>query len=144
MVLHPTISLASFDVCVVFSSDMERPIRDYPGYFYNWIAPLQQWGMRWQPVKGEYSPPQLDASIQWIHLALPEGVNMIPLLGDGDMHCAHIAQQIGATYLYYRQDLGKMEIWAHDVVGAMTKLSIYFQTIKEKQKQKNKTLLPPL
>lgn len=137
-----SVSPALLDVCFFLSIEMEQPIQDYPGYFYNWIGPLQQWGMRWQPLKGEYSPPQLDASIQWIHLALPEGVNMIPLLGDGVMHCAHLAPQIGATYLYYRQDLGKMEIWAHDVVGAMTKLSIYLQTIKEKQ-NKNKTLLPP-
>jgi hypothetical protein len=116
-------------------------IQEYPGYYYNWIAPLQQWGMKWHPIKDTYSPPVLDSSLQWIHLAPPQGVNMIPLLGDGEMHCQKIAYEIGATYLYFRQDLQKIEIWAQDITEAMTKMSIYLHKIKTQHK--NHKLLQP-
>lgn len=109
-------------------------IQEHPGYYYNWIAPLQQWGMKWHPIKDIYSPPVLDGSIQWIHLAPPQGINMIPLLGDGEMHCQKIAQEIGASYIYFRQDLHKIEIWAQDITDAMTKMSIYLNKIKEQHK----------
>lgn len=117
-------------------------VQDCPGYYYNWIAPLQQWGMKWHPIKDTYCPPQLDHSLQWVHLAPPQDVNMIPLLGDGEMHCQHMAQEIGATYLYYRQDLGKIEIWAHNVSEAMTKMSILLQKIKERRIRRPLLLKP--
>ena len=106
-------------------------IQEYPGYYYNWIAPLQQWGMKWSPIKDVYCPPQLDGSLQWIHLSPPSGVNMIPLLGNGNMHLEKMASEIGATYLYYRQDLNKMEIWSHDITNAVTKMSIYLHNMKK-------------
>lgn len=116
-------------------------IQEHPGYYYNWIAPLQQWGMRWHPLKGIYSPPQLDNSIQWVHLSPPQGLNMTPLLGDGCMHFEKIAQEIGATYIYYRQDLGKIEIWAQDITEPMTRMNIYLNRIRDQHK-KHKLLTP--
>jgi hypothetical protein len=114
-------------------------IYEYPGYYYNWIAPLQQWGVKWHPIKDTYCPPQFDNSLQWFHLSVPQGINMIPLLGDGSMHCEKLAEEIGATYIYYRQDIGKIEIWAHDITNAITKMTLYLNKIKE-QRSKNQIL----
>jgi DNA-binding transcriptional regulator YdaS (Cro superfamily) len=121
-----------------------HPLQDYPGYYYNWVAPLQQWGMRWHPVRGTYSPPQLDQSLQWVHLSPPQGLNMVPLLGDGDMHCEKMAQEIGATYLYYRQDLGKIEVWSQDIAHAMVQLSVHLNRIRSQHKTAAaRPLVPP-
>jgi hypothetical protein len=117
-----------------------QPIYEHPGYYYNWIAPLQQWGMKWHPIKNTYCPPQFDNSMYWIHMSPPEGINMIPLLGDGNMHCEKLAQEIGATYIYYRQDLKKIEIWAQDITEAMTKMSIYLNKIKSQRSNKKPIL----
>lgn len=114
-------------------------VNECPGYYYNWISPLQQWGMKWSPIKNMYSPPRFDNSLQWFHLSIPSGINMIPLLGDGNMHCEKLAEEIGATYIYYRQDLHKIEIWAHDITDSVTKMTIYLNKIKE-QHAKNKIL----
>lgn len=124
------------------TSSYYYPHEQNAGYYYNWIAPLQQWGLRWQPVKGIYSPPQLDNSLQWFHLSVPEGVNMIPLLGDGQMHCEKLAERIGATYLYYRHDLHKIEVWTQDIAGAMAHLSVYLNGLRRETKKK--PLVPPL
>lgn len=125
------------------SSPYYYPHEQHAGYYYNWIAPLQQWGLKWQPIQDTYSPPQLDSSLQWIHLSVPEGVNIIPLLGDGRMHCEKLAGKIGATYLYYRHDLHKIEIWAQDITGAMTNLSVYLNGLRRVETSK-KRLVPSL
>lgn len=110
----------------------------HAGYYYNWITPLQEWGLKWRPLKNVYSPPLLDQSLQWVHIAPLQGINVIPLLGDGDMHLEKFAKEIDATYIYYRADMNKMEIWAHDITSAATKLSIYFQQVKERRCNENK------
>jgi len=115
-------------------------IHEHPGYYYNWIAPLQQWGMKWHPIRDTYCPPQFDNSLQWFHLSIPHGINMIPLIGDGCMHCEKIAKEIGATYIYYRQDLNKLEIWAQDITDSITKMTIYLNKIKEQRAKNNKIL----
>lgn len=102
----------------------------YPGYYYNWVAPLQQWLLKWEPLDNTYSPPVLDHSAQWIHLAPPQGVNAAPL------NCRKIAQDIGAAYVFYRHDLGKLEIWAHDIADATTKAAAYLQCIRQRQLQR--------
>lgn len=122
---------------------MNQAIQEHPGYYYNWIAPLQQWGLKWHPIPEVYSPPKFDSSLQWMHLSPPQGLNMIPLLGNGDMHCEKLAEEIGASYLYYRQDLGKIEIWAQDITRAMTHMSIHLNKIRE-QHNNNKKKSPPL
>ena len=116
-------------------------IPEMPGYYYNWIAPLQSWGVRWVPIKDTYSPPQMDASVKWIHLSIPEGVHILPLLGDGAMHLDKLAGRIDAKYIYYRQDLGKLEIWAEDITSAMTQASIYLNGLKKTKKIVK--LIPP-
>jgi len=55
------------------------------------------------------------------------------------MHCEKLAEEIGATYIYYRQDMGKIEIWAHDITNAITKMTLYLNKIKE-QRAKNQIL----
>ena len=121
------------------TNNNEYFIHEQPGYYYNWIAPLQQWGLKWKPIRGIYCPPQWDTSVQWTHLAIPEGVNILPLLGDGDMHIQKVAEDARATYIYYRQDRKKSEIWAQDITEAITKINIYLKKIQEQQKHnKNK------
>lgn len=110
----------------------------HPGYYYNWVAPLQQWLLKWEPVADAYSPPVLDHSAQWAHLTPPQGVNAAPL------NCQKIAQETGATYVYYRQDLGKLEIWAHDITEATTKTAIYLQGIRQRQQKPDPKLRPTL
>lgn len=118
-------------------------IADQPGYYYNWIAPLQQWGLKWKPIKNSYCPPVWDNSIQWIHLDIPEYINIIPLLGDGEMHLQKLAEEMGATYIYYRQDLKKIEIWAQDISGCVAIMAIYFNKFKKQQKTKQNMILQP-
>lgn len=117
--------------------------QQHAGYYYIWITPLQQWGMKWRPIKDTYSPPLLDQSLQWIHIAPPQGLNMVPLLG----YSEDLANKIGATYLYYRKDLNKIEIWAQDITSATTKLSIHLRQVKERRistTTSNTKLIPPL
>lgn len=109
---------------------------EYLGYYYNWIAPLQQWGVKWRPIKDTYSPPLLDTSLQWFHLD-PMGMNAQVLLGDGIKK----AEEIGATYIYYRQDLDKIEIWAQDITDATIKLSIYLQKVKQNSRRHTHSIL---
>lgn len=113
----------------------------YPGYYYQWIAPLQTYGMKWMPLQDIYSPPCLDASMRWMHLAVPEGVNMIPLLGNSAMHMEKKAQECGASYLFYRSDLNKIEIWSTDLEGTMIKLNNYLKSLPIPKKSKK--LVPP-
>ena len=119
-----------------------HPHDQHAGYYYNWVAPLQQWGLKWEPIKDTYCPPVLDHSLRWFHLSVPQGIGMIPLLGDDKMHCEKLAEKIGATYLYYRHDINKMEIWAHDTTEAATKLSIYLNELKRRgaENRKNQIL----
>lgn len=123
-------------VCMQIMEAYNHYITEHPGYYYNWIAPLQQWGLKWKPIKNTYSPPKFDNSLQWIHLSPPKGLNMNDVIGDGDMHCQELAEEIGATYIHHRQDLNKIEIWAQDITGAMTKMSIQLNKIKQ-QANKN-------
>lgn len=114
---------------------------EHSGYYYNWIAPLQQWGVKWEPLKDVYCPPVLDNSLQWFHLSVPEGIGMIPLLGDGKMHCEKLAKRIGATYIYYRHDIKKIEIWAQDITEATTKMVIYLNELKRRGAENRKNLI---
>lgn len=113
----------------------------YAGYYYNWIAPLQQWGLKWAPIKDTYCPPLLDNSLQWFQLSVPQGIGMIPLLGDGKMHCEKLAERIGATYIYYRHDIKKIEIWAQDTTEATTKMVIYLNELKRRGVENRKNLI---
>jgi len=117
------------------------PHKEHVGYYYNWIAPLQQWGLKWEPIKDTYCPPLLDNSLQWFHLAVPQGIGMIPLLGDGKMHCEKLAERIGATYIYYRHDIKKIEIWAQDTTDATTKMVIYLNELKRRGVENRKNLI---
>lgn len=117
------------------------PHEQHAGYYYNWIAPLQQWGLKWEPIKDTYCPPLLDNSLQWFQLSVPQGIGMIPLLGDGKMHCEKLAARIGATYIYYRHDIKKIEIWASDTVEATTKMVIYLNELKQRRSENRKDLI---
>lgn len=137
---------ASMDYYYTSSSEQDKNnntdsshyyIAEQPGYYYNWIAPLQQWGLKWKPIRDTYCPPVWDSSLQWIHLDIPQHINVIPLLGDGEMHFQKFAQDMNATYIYYRQDLKKMEIWGQDIHKAVAHMTIYFNKFKKQQKQNN-------
>lgn len=115
---------------------------EHMGYYYQWIAPLNQWGMKWTPIQGVYSPPIRDTSISWFHLGVPTDLNIIPILGDGVMHFEKIANDTGATYIFYRADLNKIEIWGKDVITVCIKLTEYFNRLP--RKNHNKLIPPPL
>jgi hypothetical protein len=115
------------------------------GYYYEFIAPLNQWGMKWVPLANIYSPPVRDASLSWFHMGVPDNFNIVPLLGDGEMHFQKIANETNATYIFYRSDIKKIEIWAADVTTTCVKLQEYFNKIREKAVKKDKKkLLPPI
>lgn len=117
-------------------------MQEHPGYYYQWIAPLCTWGVKWMPIKNVYSPPVMDTSLSWLHMSIPSGINVIPIIGDGDMHFAKIAEETGASYIYYRQDLKKIEIWAQDTTTVMIRLTQWLNDIKIKHKSVSK-LVPP-
>jgi len=95
-------------------------IPEYPGYYWCWIEPLQQWILRWTPIKDIYSPPLLDNSLKWYHVAIPSTIKspsaIIPLLSWNH-------------YVYYRPDLHKIEIWAHDIEKAVIKTHLFLHSI---------------
>lgn len=113
-------------------------VEEFPGYFYNYVWALQQWLIRWEPLEDAYSPPILDHSARWFHLSPPQGVNLAPL------NNKKIAQEINAIYVYYRHDINKLEIWAHDIAAATTNASIYLQGVRQRHQHPQKKLIPPL
>lgn len=108
---------------------MSQKIEGYPGYSYNWIEPLQQWVMRWAPEREVYSPPVLDESIRWIHLSVPSNIKSFGALDTRKLERDH-----KITYLFYRADLNKIEIWSHDVEASCISLNQYLCSLRQPKK----------
>ena len=78
-------------------------IAEYPGYYWQWNEHTWNWCMKYAPASNVYSPPVLDCSVEWIHMAAPKAVT------EDDLR--KIRTQSEAVYITYREDLQKIEIW---------------------------------
>ena len=96
-------------------SDMIRQdIEEHPGYYWVMVPALGAWTLKWEPVHQVYSPPVLDQSLRWCHIHVPQGVKSFGALlsKEDDFHFKKLARDTGATYIYFREDLGMIEVWA--------------------------------
>lgn len=110
---------------------MSTPIEGYPGYAYHWVEPLQQWIMRWTPEPNNYSPPVLDESVRWMHLAIPSNIKSI-----GALDLAKLARDHKIVYLYYRTDLNKIEMWSYELEASCISLNQYLCSIRSNSPKK--------
>lgn len=105
---------------------MQYPIEGYPGYTWHWVDALEQWVMKWTAVNNVYSPPVMDHSLKWYHVSVPNHIKSPHILKPSHDMCI--------TYMYYRKDLNKIEIWSSDIESAVIRLTNYMYSIKPQQK----------
>lgn len=95
---------------------LRQDMEEHPGYYWLMVPALGTWTMRWEPVHQVYSPPVLDQSLRWCHMHIPKHVRSFQALlsKEDDFHFQKLARDTGATYIYFREDLGMIEVWASD------------------------------
>jgi len=105
-------------------------IPEHVGYFWEWTG--QDWQIRWEPVKGIYSPPSL-MNLSVGYLEVPEILNdkMGLVIGkDGSMF-KFITHWSYSVYIFYRQDINKIEIWGYQpsIDKAIQLLRLHFMDV---------------
>ena len=96
----------------------------YPGYSWTWVEPLQEWVLRWEPVDGVYSPPFLDNSLRWYHVAIPA-----PMKSPGVLRLQKLKKDFHVEYIVYRPDVHKFEIWSRQLEFSIIALTTYLQSV---------------
>lgn len=74
------------------------------GYYWQWIHPIQSYVLKWKSIENTYSPPYLDNSLEWYHFNISFENYKKMSINDKNI-----------VYMYYRFDLGKLEIWTKDL-----------------------------
>lgn len=106
-----------------------NPINEHPGYFYSWVEPLQTWILKWKSIPGVYSPPVFDENIRWIHLAVPTHIRSVRAFDLEKLAADH-----GIIYLFYREDLKKLEIWANELEASVISLNQFLNSVRTVKK----------
>lgn len=89
-------------------------IPSHVGYFWEWTE--GSWWIRYEPVKGIYSPPSLHPLIQSVQIDVPmEFKSQIGrMIGKDGLHFKTITEKSGAVYIFYLKDKMKIEIWGEE------------------------------
>lgn len=130
------------------------PMDGVPGYFYEWVDPIGDWVLKHMPVQGVYSPPIYDSSLAWYHISIPQGVSLGSLKGDGALHFENPVVKLpfqdsaedwfqhwsGATYVFYREDIHKIEVWSTDLHKSVVRIVAWLDEVQKNAKANKKTL----
>lgn len=128
------------------------PVADAPGYFYEWVEPIGDWVMKYKPIPGFYSPPIFDTNLSWYQISVPEGISFGALIGDGALHFEKPFVSLpfedsaegwyehwsGAAYIFYRQDINKIEVWSSDLSKTLIRVVGWLESVQSFAKS-----LPP-
>lgn len=121
------------------------PMADAPGYFYEWVEPIGDWVVKYKPIAGFYSPPIFDKTLSWYQIAVPSEVAIGSLKGSGALHFEDPIVALpfkdtaggwyqhwsGATYVYYREDIHKIEIWSADLHKSIVRIVGWLESCKK-------------
>lgn len=118
------------------------PIEAHPGYSWHWVAPVGEWVLKWRPVPDRYSPPVFNTGLRWYHIRLPSTMKSPSVLR---LH--HLRRSFRLSYIVYRPDIQRIEIWSRDLEHAVLKVNDYLRSIvddKTTDDGKPRRLMPPL
>lgn len=108
-------------------------IPEYVGYYWE-QQDDQSWIMRWSPVTGYYSPPQLDKTLNMSIMQVPEDMtDRIGLvIGKNGYFFKYITLWSGAVYIFYRNETNTIEIWGtpKSIEKAYQLFGLHFQDIR--------------
>ncbi len=109
-------------------------VPQHVGYFWDFDIEAAHWVLRWEPVKGRYSPPVLDNTILSTHVDVPQDLQdkMGLVIGRDGQFFKYITHWSGAVYIFYRQDIGKIEIWGWEanLQRAAYLLNLHFNDVR--------------
>lgn len=129
------------------------PMADAPGYFYEWVEPIGDWVVKYKPIPGFYSPPIFANNLSWYQISVPKGMSVGSLKGEGALHFENPIVKLpfddsaedwyqhwsGAAYVFYREDIHKIEIWAADLHKSIVRIVGWLEAVQKEYGQK-KTL----
>ena len=103
--LHPECAPAPMPYTMVLPS--------FPGYSWEWFPPMNGWRLRWEPVRSMYSPPRLHPGITSVFVGVDPvlAYKIGTVIGKNGAHLKTISEASGAPYIWFRSDIGQMEIW---------------------------------
>lgn len=130
------------------------PVVDAPGYVYEWVDPIQSYVVKYEPIPGFYSPPIFDTNLSWYQISVPKGMSVGSLKGDGALHFENPIVDLpfeyraedwyshwsGATYVFYREDIHKIEIWSSDVHSSVVRIVGWLEAVQTAFKSRKMSL----
>ena len=108
-----------------------------PGYYWYQPEHSPEWELRWEPVRGYYSPPKFERGIQYHELQVPD--ELVPfmgtVIGKTGLHFKWITEKSKTKYIFYRVETRRIEIWGTNyssIMFAVELLNKHFDHLRGK------------
>lgn len=94
------------------------------GYYWQWIAPMNSYILKYKSINDLYSPPILDKSLSWYHMTIPIHIKKFDFISQKKL------KEFKCVYIYHRTDLNKLEIWSSNLEFSIIKINQFLCSLK--------------